>query len=242
MSSRLNLRDHGDSHALNQGIFYASVIDEPFDAVVQAAGMARGVPVYLCGFSLGGNFVLRMARLWPRFGPSEIDLRHIVAVSPVLDPSRATDAVDSHRLIRAYFLRKWRRSLIRKQQLYPDLYDFTPLLEQRTVRGMTEALLKYGGLYESTAAYFAEYTLCGSALADAGTNTTLITAADDPIIPVDDFHSLAPNPHIRCIIHSRGGHNGFLTGRGWRRWHETYMLSAFTSRETSAVVPDTVQT
>lgn len=225
---RLNLRDHGDSHGLNPGIFYATLIEETTEAVAQAAGLADGAPVYLCGFSLGGNFALRIARSWPASNSADIELRHVVAVSPVLDPSRATDAVDSHRMIRNYFLRKWHRSLILKQRLFPELYDFQPMLRLRTVRSMTEALLQASGIYENAQAYFNEYTLCGNALAGIKTDTTLVTAADDPIIPVDDFHGLALPPCVRVIVHDRGGHNGFLMGFDWRRWHESFMEALFT--------------
>jgi predicted alpha/beta-fold hydrolase len=57
---RLNFRDHGDSHHLNSGIFYAVLLEEVYQAVIQAAEFARGGPVFMIGFSLGGNFVLRI--------------------------------------------------------------------------------------------------------------------------------------------------------------------------------------
>ncbi|MCU0540052.1 MAG: alpha/beta fold hydrolase, partial [Desulfobacterales bacterium] len=55
---RLNYRDHGESHHLNRGIFYAVLLEEVFEAAAQAAAMAGGKPVLLAGFSLGGNFAL----------------------------------------------------------------------------------------------------------------------------------------------------------------------------------------
>jgi predicted alpha/beta-fold hydrolase len=59
---RLNFRDHGDSHHLNKGVFYAVLLEEIYQAVTQAAGFSRGRPVFLVGFSLGGNFVLRILK------------------------------------------------------------------------------------------------------------------------------------------------------------------------------------
>ena len=59
---RLNFRDHGDSHHLNQGIFYAVLLEEVFQAVRRLCRNAEQKPVFLMGFSLGGNFALRMAR------------------------------------------------------------------------------------------------------------------------------------------------------------------------------------
>ena len=37
---RLNFRDHGDSHHLNRGIFYAVLLEEVFQAVRQATSLA----------------------------------------------------------------------------------------------------------------------------------------------------------------------------------------------------------
>ncbi len=58
---RLNLRDHGGSHQMNEGLFYASLLEEVHSVVAQAAGMAGDVPAFMVGFSLGGNFALRVA-------------------------------------------------------------------------------------------------------------------------------------------------------------------------------------
>ena len=126
---RLNLRDHGQSQHLNEGLFYATLIDEAFQAVGQSAESARGAPTFLVGFSLGGSFALRIGLQCS--GAPISNLRYIVAVSPVLDPEKATDAADAHPLFRRYFLRKWRRSLKIKQRLFPSSYDFSEILLYR---------------------------------------------------------------------------------------------------------------
>lgn len=224
---RLNLRDHGDSHALNPGIFYATLLDETYDAVLQAAQTAAGGPVFLCGFSLGGNFALRIARRWSLAPQDTVDLRHIVAVSPVLDPDQATTAIDSHPLLRAYFVGKWQRSLTIKQQLFPAIYDFREILKLKTVRAMTQALLERYSEYPDAQAYFADYNLCKNALAPVSIGTSVITARDDPIIAVDDFRELAVCPAVQRVILPYGGHNGFIASLGGLRHHEAYMLRVF---------------
>jgi predicted alpha/beta-fold hydrolase len=54
--ARLNLRDHGESHHLNEGLFHGALLDETCDAVNALALDAGADPVYLMGFSLGANF------------------------------------------------------------------------------------------------------------------------------------------------------------------------------------------
>lgn len=205
---RLNFRDHGESHHLNEGLFYATLLDEVFSAVCRVSRSARGIPVFLAGFSLGGNFALRIARRCAR-EPIE-GLRHVAAVSPVLDPEKVTERIDRHPLLRRYFIRKWRRSLALKQRFFPDRYDFRDILRLPTLRQMTERLLARYSPYGSCRAYFLEYTLLGDALRSVETPTTLVTAQDDPIIPIEDFQRLDTGPAVRLLIHRHGGHNGFL--------------------------------
>lgn len=222
---RLNYRDHGQSHHLNTGLFFATNLAEVFESVQQAAILANGRPVFLAGFSLGGNFALRITReCATRPIPN---LLHAVAVSPVLDPSRATDCIDRAPLYREYFLKKWRRSLERKQQLFPELYDFKAALQARSCREMTEALLPLQSDHATPEAYFRNYSLTDKDLLTVPLPVTLITAGDDPIIPVDDFERLELAPHSRLIRHRQGGHNGFITGLFSGTWHERFMGGLF---------------
>jgi uncharacterized protein len=222
---RLTLRDHGRSHHLNQGIFYAVLLDEVFEAVTQVAAAAAGLNVFLAGFSLGGNFALRIAR---RCETRPIpNLRHVVAVSAALDPEGSTERADRHPLIRRYFLKKWCRSLAIKQQLFPDLYDFSDILRLQTLRAITAALLERYSQYPSARVYFQDYTLTGDALQSIAVPTTLLTAQDDPIIPVRDYHELRANELTRVVVEPHGGHNGFLDGPRLRSRYETWLADMF---------------
>jgi uncharacterized protein len=225
---RLNFRDHGASHHLNRGIFYAVLLDEVFEAIAAVAAGRSSLPVFLVGFSLGGNFVLRIVR---RCAQQPLrGLTHAVAVSPVLDPATATANIDRHPLIRRYFLKKWRRSLRIKQQLHPDLYDFGEVLSLPSILAATEALLRRHGDFPSARDYFKAYGLTGNALADLPVPTTLITSRDDPIIPAADFVDLKVNAQTQVQIHPHGGHNGFLTGWGLNSLYELEIPKMFDAR------------
>ena len=90
---RLNLRDHGDTHHMNEGLFYATLIPETLRAVQGVAELTNGAPLYLVGFSMGGSFVLRVGLACA--GSPIPGLRHIVAVSPVIHPEKSTVAIDA---------------------------------------------------------------------------------------------------------------------------------------------------
>lgn len=222
---RLNYRDHGTSHHLNEGLFYATLLDEVFEGVEQAAQVEKNVPVYLAGFSLGGNFALRIAKRCTA-APIE-NLRHIVSISPVLDPDKSTDAIDGTRLIRAYFLRKWKRSLAAKQRAFPRLYDFNDIYHETNLRVMTQRLIRRYTGFPSATAYFSAYAVKPDDLKHVTVPTTVVTAEDDPIIPVADFRRLQIHDPVRLVVHAHGGHNGFLENVRLQTWYEKEMARIF---------------
>jgi len=222
---RLNYRDHGDSHHLNRGLFYAVLLDEVFNAVRQVSEYESGLPFYLAGFSMGGNFALRIAR---KCAECSIDnLYHVFSVSPVLDPEKSTYAIDDVPLLRRYFRNKWLRSLQKKQHLFPELYDFSEVLALDTITEMTDLMLARYSDYKSASEYFSKYAVLNDALVDVPVPTTIITAKDDPIIPVDDFYDLTLNLQTELIIHRYGGHNGFLESLSGRAWYARKMIQVF---------------
>jgi predicted alpha/beta-fold hydrolase len=222
---RLNLRDHGDSHHLNQGLFYASALQEVFSAVRQAAELHPKIPSFLVGFSLGGNYALRIA-VRCKSEPIE-NLKHVVSISPVLDPDDATDKIDSCAYIQRYFLKKWHRSLQKKQALFPHRYDFRASLQRRSVRSVTEVLISEHSRYHSAREYFSAYSLLGDALLDIAVPTTVLTAEDDPIISATHFRKLQLNGHTRLAVQPFGGHNGFIAGFSLRSYYERPLADLF---------------
>ncbi len=219
---RLNYRDHGDTHHLNPGLFYAVLLEEVFGAVQQVSKYERELPFYLAGFSMGGNFALRIAR---KCAESPIEnLAHVFSISPALNPEKSTDAIDKYPLLRKYFREKWSRSLLKKQACFPELYDFREVVSLKTVSEMTEVMLQRYSTYPSSSDYFRRYAVLGDALAQLTVPTTIITAQDDPIIPVEDFYGLKLNSQAELIVHRYGGHNGFLESLSGRAWYEQKIL------------------
>lgn len=221
---RLNFRDHGQSQHLNAGLFYAVLLDEIFEAVMQMAAQFDRRPVFLIGFSLGGNFVLRILKTHGAEAAKQI--RHAVAISPVLNPRESTRKVDEHPFIRRYFLRKWKRSLQTKAALYPERYDFGDILELKRIGAMTTSLLERFSDYD-TSSYFEAYSVSDDDLLANPLPATIIVAADDPIIPQADFQKLKLNPDTHLVVHDHGGHNGFLMGWPLKCWTDQALLKIF---------------
>lgn len=218
---RLNYRDHGNTHELNEGLFFSTRFNEVFNAVQVAARLGDGAPVYIVGFSLGGNFALRIARsLRDLMVPK---LNRIFAISPVVDPWGAAPLVDVNPLYRRYFLKKMKTSLARKQSLFPDRYDFTDMLKERRVLGISEKLIPAYSKYPRMEDYFNAYRVDPEDLAKIPVPVDIITARDDGMIPERDVRRLTLSPGSRMIIHDHGGHNGFFQSLFGPTWYDEHI-------------------
>ena len=226
---RLNQRDHGDSHALNKGLFRCTLLDEVFGAVQSAAKISPKLPFYVAGFSIGGNFALRIAI---KNGKKKIpNLKYVVAVSPVINPYNSTKATDSSLVIRKYFLTKWGKSLIKKQTLFPNLYDFSNIHKFKTIMQMTDEFVEKYTEHKTSEEYFSKYTITSDQLKNINVPTALITSEDDPVIPVEDVRKLKGNKYLDIGILPYGGHNGFFDILPYSIWYHSKMLECFSSKE-----------
>ncbi len=225
---RLNLRDHGPTHHLNPELFHSCRIAEVVGAVRAVQALCPSQPLALVGYSLGGNFALRVAVRAPNAG---IHLRQVVAVCPVLDPAHTLERLEHGSWIyRNYFVLKWRRSLLLKRKAWPDLYDLDELLEERDLTAMTERLvLRYSG-YPDLLSYLGGYAIVGPALATLAVPSRIIAALDDPIIPAADLARLAPTPALSITTTARGGHCGFLDDLVRESWADRQIVAALAGR------------
>jgi len=206
---RLNLRDHGESHHLNEGLFHGALLDETFDAVNKLAQLEKNLPVYVIGFSMGGNFALRIAMKNSQI-PIQ-NLKSVFAISPPLDPYKTTLAIDNgYFFYRQYFLKKWKRSLIKKQRLFPQKYDFSKMLKAKTCMELTEAVMPYFPEFPSYRDYFNLYTLKNDFFQNFTLPVKIFIAEDDPVIPQEDFNTLQENNFFQIFRQNFGGHCGFI--------------------------------
>ncbi len=209
---RLNFRDHGTSHHLNEGIFHSCLLDEVAHAVADVSGKISPAPVYLVGFSLGGNFALRVAMKAPEL---RLPLTHVYAVSPVISPHHVLDALEQGpQIYHYYFIRKWRRSLRLKQACFPELYDFSDWHKVKGLRAQTAFLIDRYTDFSSADEYLTGYSIAGERLVGLKVPTTLIASRDDPVVPQKDFLELPDLEHLECVFTGHGGHCGFL--QDWR--------------------------
>ncbi|HXC60274.1 MAG TPA: alpha/beta fold hydrolase [Steroidobacteraceae bacterium] len=218
---RLNLRDHGQTHHLNEGIFHSCRLDEVCGAVA-ALQKLSAVPPWLIGFSLGGNFALRVAASEDaRLG----SLAGTIAISPVLHPDSAMRAMERGLpLYQRYFVKKWGASLRRKQQLWRPELVREEIFGYGDLRRMTDVLVAQHTEFAGIGAYLDGYAITGDRLATLKAPATLLAALDDPIIPAVDLARLARTPHLRVVTTEHGGHMGFLVSPFRPSWVNDFVV------------------
>ena len=223
---RLNFRDHGDSHGLNEALFHSCRIDEVAHALGDIAERWPARPLALAGFSLGGNFALRVALQARGAG---IPLDYALAVCPIVDPSEGLFSLEESApwFYQAYFMHKWRHSLLAKQKAFPQHRYFEMSELKQDLRGLTESLVRRHTDFGSLQQYLDGYSVAGDALAALDVPATILTARDDPVIPVDAFEQLRLPPNVELDIAEHGGHCGFIRGRDMVSFTDDYIAARF---------------
>lgn len=216
---RLNMRDHGDTHHLNDALFHSCRIEEMVQALDWIVEQHPDKQVSLTGFSLGGNFALRMA------SRSHKPLKKVVAVSPPINPQNAMAAIQDAQVYQQYFLKKWRKSLQIKQDHFPHLFEGHDWQKEQSLAQLTADFVIRHTEYDSATAYFNGYRISPEVVKGIQSDATIISSWDDPVIPFSDLSTIDRLPQVKIIATPHGGHCGFIQGWSMRSWVEDYIVT-----------------
>ena len=216
--ARLTLRDHGGTADLNEGLFHSAMTDEVVAAAEFIMDDFGRNTAGLVGFSMGGNFALRLAAALPQL--------HALAICPAISPQHTVEQIGRSVIYERYFLGKWRTLWQQKQAAFPHLYDFSSMNRLGSIHALTEFFIKEHTHFENLQAYYAAYDLRGDALNEV--NATILAAFDDPIIPPEHYRSLPTS--IDVHLTQRGGHTAYI--KNWRleSWVDDYSRAFFGER------------
>jgi uncharacterized protein len=217
---RLDLRGAERGAPLARRTYNAGCSEDVRAAAAEMRRWSPTSPLALLGFSLGANIVLKLAgeaAALPVPG-----LVRVAAVAPPIDLEgcAAQLARPGNRLYDQYFVRSLIAQVQRQRRFFPDPRRL------RFPRRMTVRL--FDELYTAPRGGFADaldYYHRSAALPwlpRIRVPTLILTARDDPFIPVGPFEALPALPHLEVQIVARGGHLGFLgpDGAGGVRWAE----------------------
>jgi predicted alpha/beta-fold hydrolase len=223
---RLNFRDHGDTHHLNEELFHSCRLSEVIGAIQWIQRIYEPAHLFMAGFSLGGNFCLRVTAAAAEAG---LDIAKTVAVCPVLDPAQTMAALDRGWVgYEKYFIYKWRNSLRLKEKAFPDLYRFDELEQLNTLTAMTEHFVVRYTEYSDLHTYLQGYAITGDRLLSLDTPTVMLLADDDPVIPIRGLADIQPAPALRVLRSKYGGHCGYINNLAFSSWVDDFIVRELT--------------
>ena len=206
---RMNMRGAGDGEAACPRLYNAG-LDSDLLAAVEA--VARACPrVAVAAFSLGASQALLM--LGRRRERLPEALCGVVAVCPPLDLAACADrlAHPANRLYQRYFMKALREAYARRARAHPELFEAGRERGTRTVRDYDEVITAPHGGYAGADDYYARSS-AGPWLASVDRPALVLSAADDPMIPIGSVAGwpLPEGGMVRREITGTGGHVGFV--------------------------------
>ncbi|HEV3471078.1 MAG TPA: alpha/beta fold hydrolase [Pyrinomonadaceae bacterium] len=232
----VNMRTCGGTEHLTHTLYHSGLTGDIHRVVEELAGRGRLPRVYVAGYSMSGNMVLRLAGEYGAAPPRV--LRGVAAVSPSIDLSACARAIErrANWLYRVSFMRSLRRRMRRKAALHPDLYNVRGVRRVRTIRQFDDRFTAPHGGYRDADDYYARASSL-PVIRDIRVPTLVLHADDDPLIPGRSFRdaTIADNPQVLLVVTPRGGHVGFVADAARadsdRRWAENRVVEFFSRLE-----------
>ncbi|HEY6346798.1 MAG TPA: alpha/beta fold hydrolase [Bryobacteraceae bacterium] len=208
--------------------------------VLRERSRLNGAPLFLVGYSLGGNVALKLVG---ELGEeARALLEGVCAVSVPIDLAACAAALErpENFLYQDRFVRRLKQRIRRRHRQAPDLYTLEHLPHIRTITDFdnhyTARLFGFG-----TAANYFRTQSSNQFLDRIRTPTLIVQAKDDPLIPFSVFdHSVfTRNPYLRLLAVEHGGHLGFLSRRRPRFWLDQVVMDWVeeTARPRAAATP-----
>jgi predicted alpha/beta-fold hydrolase len=224
--TRLNMRTCGGTEAHARTLYHAGLTSD-LAAVIRSHTAESSLPLFLAGFSLGGNVVLKLAG---ETGSAAAPIRAVAAVSTPLDLDACCRQMmrPENRLYEQRFVSRLKDRYHRRHSHYPHLFPLDGLNRVRGVYDFDDQFTAPHFGFGTAANYYATQSSIAF-LPRIATPTLLIQAEDDPLIPFEIYRDdrLRRNPCLQLAATPHGGHVGFLARRGYRFWADLAIRDFF---------------
>jgi uncharacterized protein len=209
---RVNTRNCGGTEHLTPTLYHAGLTEDLRQIVAELAERDGLEEIYIAGFSLGGNVVLKLAGEYGSAAP--LALRGVVAISPSIDLNASADAIElrSNLIYNMRFVWSLRTRMRRKARLFPEQYDESRLRGVWSIRKFDDVYTAPHSGFGDVANYYARASSL-QFISRITIPTLLVHAQDDPFIPFESFQhpDIEANPNVALLAPEQGGHVGFIS-------------------------------
>lgn len=224
---RVNFRNCGNTEHLSPKLYHGGLTSDLRVVIDELIGHDHLSRLFLAGFSLGGNMVLKLAGEYGENPPRE--LKGVCAISPSMDMRAGSELLMKRRnwIYQQDFLRRLRQRIRIKKKLFPSLYDSSGLHGIRTIKQFDSRYVAPAFGFASADDYYAR----ASSFPYIGRiriPTLIVHAEDDPFVPFAPLRdsSIASNPYVLLLATERGGHVAFLSASSGEKrfWAESRLV------------------
>ncbi len=221
---RFNMRSCGGTEHVSGRTLYHSGQTSDLLAVIRQ--LPHNAPIFLAGFSLGGNVVLKLAG---ELGASAADrIAGVMATSTPIDLAACVRLLDkpSNLIYARRFLSRLKQRVRDKERLTPGLFHLSGLDQVRNIYEFDDRFTAPAFAFGSADNYYATQS-SNQFLDRIRVPTLLVQAKDDPLIPfaVYDHPAFSTNPHLRLLSVEHGGHLGFISKTKPRFWLDEVLVN-----------------
>ena len=225
---RVNFRNCGGTEHLSPTLYHGGLSNDlhvVIDELIARDGLAR---IFIAGFSLGGNMVLKLVGEYGDNPPAEV--KAVCTVSPSISMRASCDLLMRRRnwIYQRDFLRRLRRRIRVKEKLFPDLYDSTGLRRLRSIEQFDNRYIAPMFGFADANDYYAKASSLPF-IRRIRIPTLMIHSQDDPFIPFRPLRdpAIAANPYVLLIAPEHGGHVAFMSAKSGnedRFWAENRLV------------------
>ena len=209
---RVNTRNCGGTEHLTTTLYHAGLTEDLRQIISELAERDGLSELFIAGFSLGGNVVLKLAGEYGAAAPPQ--LKGVIAVSPTIDLNASADAIElrSNTIYNMRFVWSLRTRMRRKARLFPERYDETRLRGVWSIRKFDDVYTAPHSGFGNVANYYARASSL-QFISRITVPTLLVHAQDDPFIPFESFRhpDIEANPNVVLLAPEQGGHVGFIS-------------------------------
>ena len=209
---RVNTRNCGGTEHLTATLYHAGLTDDLRQIIVELSERDGLGELYIAGFSLGGNVVLKLAGEYGGAAPRQ--LKGVIAVSPSIDLNASADAIEmrSNIIYNLRFVWSLRTRMRRKARLFPERYDESRLRGVWSIRKFDDVYTAPHSGFGDVANYYARASSL-QFINRIAVPTLIVHAKDDPFIPFESFRhpDIEANPNVALLSPEQGGHVGFIS-------------------------------